>query len=123
MENRPEVAECMRLACMKSVTTLGFVENEVVLVKDALAAIDAINEAVPDLLFLNIFLVGVSGVNLLTELAMDERLKKTSFEVLTDFPIDVEGLEEYGVVKVLNREKILPSEVTKLVKRFVSDER
>lgn len=123
MENRPEVAECMRLACMKSVVTLGFVENEVVLVKDALAAIDAINEAVPDLLFLNIFLVGVSGVNLLTELAMDERLKKTSIVVLTDFPIDVEGLEEYGVVKVLNREKILPSEVTKLVKRFVIDER
>ena len=94
-------------------------DSEVVVVKDALTAMNEIDKEVPRMIFFEVFLVGISGVNFLNELIMDERMAKTALVLMVDNDMEIAGAEEYGIVRILNLEKMRPQEVVGLVKRYV----
>ena len=140
VSSNEDVARCVKLACeaglvhglklthkVESVHDLelacgaesGLLDSEVVVVKDALTAMNEIDKEIPRMIFFEVFLVGISGVNFLNELIMDERMTKTALVLMVDNEMEIAGAEEYGIVRILNLEKMRPQEVVGLVKRYV----
>lgn len=84
-------------------------------------AIDAINglaEGVPDLIFLEIRLVGPDGFTLLNELMSYDDTAQVPVVLVTDLPLTGRDLAIYGVVGILLKETMKPVEIRRYVERF-----
>lgn len=123
VSGRKDITNCLKMACEEGLREKKGCESaqadgEVIVVRDALAALDEIDKEVPVMVFFEMFLTGVSGVNFLNELIMDERMAKTALVLMVDNEMEIAGAEEYGIVRILNLEKMRPQEVVGLVKRY-----
>jgi DNA-binding response OmpR family regulator len=84
---------------------------------DGVAVRERMTEVVPDILILDVLLTGPTGISILNEMQ--------SYDDLTGVPVIIvssaeigEGLEEYGVVGVLDKGKMLPRELLSMVRKF-----
>ena len=92
-------------------------------------AIDAMEEIaagnLPELIFLDILLTGPDGFTFLNELASYTDTAKIPVVVVSSLDFTGKDLSEYGLVGVLDKNKMLPAEIRDYVKKYVgaSDER
>ena len=106
-------SECVATAAKKvdnNVTTKCF--------KNAVEAMNSLEEKLPDLIFLDILLPGPDGFTFLNELASYIDTAKIPVILVTSLNLPETDLSIYGVQGILNKENMTPKEVENYVKRY-----
>ena len=96
---------------------LGYYERllcdyEVGLFRNGVELMERMNEEVPDVLILDIMLTGPTGFSVLHEMQSYEDLGRVPVIVVSGVGIK-EDLNEYGVVRVFDKEEMRPEELLK----------
>lgn len=80
---------------------------------NVISAINSMNDEVPDIIFLDILLDGPDGFTLLNEMASYSDTEKVPIVIVSSLDIKEDGLDDYGVVAVLNKAEMTPESVKK----------
>lgn len=112
VDSEREMAECVGRATKKA-------GAEFRIFPDAFSAMAAIDEEMPELIFLEVLLTGPDGFSFLNELISYPDTAKIPVVLVSalDFSSATE-LAAYGVVGVLNKETMRPEDVAGYVKRY-----
>lgn len=102
------MAECVAQACGDETKTF----------TNAIDAMKAIDEETPRLIFLDILLDGPDGFTLLNEMASYSDTLKVPVVIVTSLSLERESLASYGVVGVLEKEKMNPREIRDYVEKY-----
>ena len=86
---------------------------------DAYAAIAAIDQETPSAILLDILLTGPDGITFLNEIMSYEETAKIPIIIITSLELNIDKLENYGVVKVFNKATMKPNEIKTFVKNLV----
>ena len=85
-------------------------------------AINELSEELPEIIFMDVLLTGPDGFTLLNELSSYSDTAAIPIVIVSALNFAKVDLSEYGVIGVLNKEKMLPEEireyVTKYTKRY-----
>ena len=93
--------------------------SEVRIFGNAIEAMEAISEGeIPEMIFLDILLTGPDGFTFLNELASYGDTAKIPVVLVTSLAIHNKDLSTYGVVGILEKEKMKPQEINEYVKRY-----
>ncbi len=103
------MAECVAKACG---------EKEVRIFGDALAAVAALADGLPEMIFMDVMLTGPDGFTMLNELASYSDTMRIPVVLVTSVEIGGLNLAEYGVVGVLSKDTMKPAEVRKYVEKY-----
>lgn len=85
---------------------------------DCVAAIDRMAEQTPDLVILDILLIGPTGFSILNEMQSYPDLAKVPVIVVSSVDLRAEDLKKYGVKKVFNKSTMYPAELKSAVNHF-----
>lgn len=105
------IAECVAKACRAE-------KREVKVAHDALGAMMALEEEVPELIFMDVLLTGPDGFAFLNELITYEDTAKIPVVVMSEVKFDPTDLSDYGVVEVMDKDAMTPAEVRKYVQKY-----
>jgi len=97
---------------------VGSVEIKIQHFTNAIAAINATAEDVPDLIFLDVLLDGPDGFTFLNEMQSYEDLAQVPVVLLTSLDFTGRDLKRYGVVSILNKSEMTPEQINKLVEQY-----
>jgi len=86
--------------------------------KNAIDAINALSAPLPSLIFLDILLPGPDGFTFLNELVSYPDTAKIPVVIVTSLDLPTQNLQDYGVVGILNKETMKPSDVEEYAKRY-----
>ena len=98
------MADCIALSLQK----LGEIET----FGNVFMAIQALDQGLPDLIFLDVLLDGPDGFTLLNELASYSDTALIPVIIVSSLDLSHHDLRHYGVVGYLNKETMLPEEIT-----------
>lgn len=98
------MADCIAL----SLQDLGEIET----FGNVFTAIQALDQGLPDLIFLDVLLDGPDGFTLLNELASYSDTALIPVIIVSSLDFSHHDLRHYGVVGYLNKETMLPEEIT-----------
>jgi CheY-like chemotaxis protein len=103
------MAECVAKACgEKGVRIFG----------DALAAVGALEDGLPEMIFMDVMLTGPDGFTMLNELISYPDTMKIPIVIVTAMRLSSLDLSEYGVVGVLNKDTMTPTEIKEYVRKY-----
>lgn len=85
--------------------------TETKIFRDAISAISEISDDQPDLIFLDILLTGPDGFTFLNEIVSYEDTGKIPVVIISSLDFQLESLKNYNVVKILNKDTLLPSDL------------
>lgn len=103
------MAECIAKAC----------DTETRVFANAIEAMNEISEGeLPDLIFLDILLDGPDGFTFLNELVSYTDTAKIPIVIVSSLDLQGRGLSEYGVVGILDKEKMKPREIREYVGQY-----
>ncbi len=85
---------------------------------DAYAAMAAIDEELPEMIFLDILLTGPDGFTFLNELVSYSDTAKVPVVITSSLNLGDSDLSGYGVVGILNKAEMLPEDVRRYVERY-----
>lgn len=106
------MAECIASAIAKT-------KCEVKVFSDALMAMNAISDGeIPKMIFLDILLSGPDGFTFLNELMSYSDTAKIPIVIVTSLNLKQADLSVYGVVGVLEKEKMTPREIMEYAKKY-----
>ena len=108
IEDDPMMAECIARAS----------KAEHQIFDNAIDAISALGEDLPDLIFLDILLSGPDGFTFLNELASYSDTAKIPVVIISSLDFSHRDLSDYGVVGALNKDNMLPQEIRDYVCRY-----
>ena len=83
-------------------------------------AINAMNETVPELIFLDVLLNGPDGFTLLNEMASYNDTGKVPIVIMSSLDFKGQDLSQYGVVGYLNKAEMTPEDVLKYVRKYAT---
>jgi CheY-like chemotaxis protein len=86
--------------------------------KNAIDAMNDLDEQLPDLIFLDVLLPGPDGFTFINEIASYPDTSKIPIILVTSLELPETDLSIYGIQGILNKEKMKPSEVADYVKRY-----
>ena len=109
LEDDHMMAECIARSCGKVPTKI---------FPDGIAAMNALNDEIPDLIFLDVLLSGPDGFTFLNELVSYSDTANIPVVIISSLNLENKDLSDYGVVGILNKDKMLPQEIKKYVERF-----
>jgi len=105
------MAECIARACTG--------RGEVQIFTNAIEAMQAMGDGeLPDLIFLDILLVGPDGFTFLNEMVSYPDTVKVPVVVVTSLDLAEKDLVGYGVVGVLKKEKMTPQEIKAYAEKY-----
>ena len=103
------MAECIVRACKKPAKIF----------TNAIEAMDAISDGeLPELIFLDILLDGPDGFTFLNELISYDDTVKIPIVIVSSLDFKEQDLSVYGVVGVLDKEKMIPREIKDYVDKY-----
>ena len=104
------MAECIARACHGFKTRI---------FGDAIDAMNGISGGeMPDLIFLDVLLTGPDGFTFLNELVSYTDTAKIPIVIVSSLDFKEKDLSSYGVVGVLDKDKMLPEEILEYAKRY-----
>lgn len=105
------MAKCVARACEKSgLKTRIF--------GDAITAMAALNEDLPEMIFLDILLSGPDGFTFLNELVSYSDTMKIPVVVISSLKFSEKDLRDYGVVGVLDKTTMMPEEIRGYARKY-----
>ncbi|MBR3254480.1 response regulator [Candidatus Saccharibacteria bacterium] len=103
------MTECIARACKKPAKIFS----------NAIEAMDAISDGeLPELIFLDILLDGPDGFTFLNELISYDDTAKIPIIIVSSLDLEGRDLSIYGVIGILNKEKMLPGEIKDYVDKY-----
>lgn len=103
------MAECVARATGK----------ECLVFANAIEAMGEISSSVmPEMIFLDILLDGPDGFTFLNELVSYTDTARIPVVIVTSLELGQKDLSAYGVVQVLNKEKMKPADIRRLVEQY-----
>ena len=78
---------------------------------DAVSAIAAVNEQVPDVIILDILLTGPDGFTFLNELRSYPDTAETPVILISSLDLTNENLSSYGITKILDKSTMIPEDL------------
>ncbi len=109
VEDDELMAGCVAEACK---------EYETQIFSNAITAMDAVATQLPDLIFLDILLVGPDGFTFLNELASYQDTARIPIVIISSLNFKDKDLSVYGVVGYLDKATMFPKEITAYAKRY-----
>jgi DNA-binding response OmpR family regulator len=102
---------------------LGNAEFTVSIAPNAITAIDLIDIKKPDVILLDLLLEGTTAMALLNELQSHHDLSKIPIVMITANAeqISISSLKPYGVVEILDKVSMLPSDVRIAVRKLLHE--
>lgn len=88
---------------------------------DAISAVQALDSGIPRAIFLDILLDGPDGFTLLNELGSYDDTAKIPVIIVSSLDLDGQNLSHYGVVKIFNKETMLPREIIATLGEVLGD--
>lgn len=85
---------------------------------NAIEAMNAINDDLPDLIFLDILLDGPDGFTFLNELASYPDTAQIPIIVVTSLDLKLDHLENYQIQKILKKDEMTPKEIKKYADEY-----
>lgn len=85
---------------------------------NAISAMNALSDALPDLIFLDILLDGPDGFTFLNELASYPDTSKIPIVVVTSLDLKLDRLKNYQIEKILKKDKMTPKEIKKYADEY-----
>lgn len=114
IEDEPIMAECIALAA-ESVTQMSpdgtLVRPTVETFSDAVLAMQAFQNAVPDLILLDIMLTGPNGFTFLQEIMSYPDTARIPVILITSLTFSMQDLAPYGIVQVLDKATMTPLQI------------
>ena len=111
IEDGEVMAECMCRA-------VGY-KNKVKVFSNAIDVMNEItNNNLPDLIFLDILLIGPDGFTFLNEAVSYSDTAMIPVVIVSSLDFGGKDFLEYGVVGVLNKEKMVPGDIEKYVNKY-----
>ena len=107
-----EFAECIA----KQVRA--FSKDTVKIFGNGVEAISATSEEVPKLIFLDVLLDGPDGFTFLNELMSYGDTEKIPVVIMSSLHFAEESLKSYGVVRVLDKAKMVPGEIQEIIQEY-----
>ena len=86
---------------------------------NAIEAIAALNDETPPLIFLDILLDGPDGFTYLNELASYAETAKIPVVIISSLNLP-KNLSDYGVVKILNKSTLTPTDLQSLAQKYAT---
>lgn len=108
-----DFAECVAQMIRK------IARSEVAIFGNGVEAIAAMDEKMPELIFLDVLLDGPDGFTFLNEIMSYSDTEKIPIVIISSLAIKQGGLENYGVVAVLNKAEMTPSDVRAILQSYV----
>ena len=102
------MAECVARAC-KAPTRI---------FSNAIEAMSAIDDELPQMIFLDILLDGPDGFTFLNELASYSDTAKIPVVIVSSLNFENQDLSDYGVVGFLNKDTMQPKEILNYVTKY-----
>lgn len=96
----------------------GLAQAEIRIFGNAIEAVSSLDGELPKMILMDVMLTGPDGFTLLNELASYSDTAKIPVVIISALDFCREDLEEYGVVGVLNKEKMVPEEIRKYVAEY-----
>lgn len=119
VEDEPVMAECVALA----VETVGVpgasgevVRPHVEVFNDAVTAMDALRENLPDLILLDVMLTGPDGFTFLNEMISYNDTAKIPVILITTLDLSSRDLSHYGVRRILDKATMTPEDIRTAVR-------
>ena len=105
------MAKCVARACEKC-------RLKTRIFGDAISAMNAINDELPEMIFLDILLSGPDGFTFLNEMISYSDTMKIPIVVISSLEFKEKDLVDYGVVAVLDKAKMRPAEIQDLARKY-----
>lgn len=90
---------------------------------NAIEAVNALDEEVPDVIFLDVLLDGPDGFTFLNETASYSDTRKIPVVLVSSFDFSGKDLSDYGVVATLNKGAMTPEDVKLIMAEVVNNGR
>jgi len=103
------MAECVATACG---------EHPVRVFSNAIDAIAALNDVLPNLILLDIMLDGPDGFTFLNELMSYEDTAKIPILIVSSLDLSGKRLDSYNVVGILNKDTMTPKDIQKYIREY-----
>lgn len=87
---------------------------------DAISAIQNLDSDLPKIIFLDILLTGPDGFSFLNEIVSFENTAKIPVVIITSLDLKTANLENYNVVKILNKETLVPEDIKNIAKELLN---
>ena len=97
-------------------------DDEVRVFTNGVEAISALDNGVPELIFLDILLDGPDGFTFLNEISSYSDTKQIPVVVVSSLNL-ADELSDYGVVKVLDKSMMVPADIKKCVEKYIDERR
>lgn len=88
---------------------------------DAIAAVSALNDEIPDAILLDIMLTGPDGFTFLNELNSYHDTMNVPIVIVTSLDMSAQDLCQYNVAEVLQKETMTPIEIKFAVERALKN--
>ena len=94
------------------------IQSDARIFSNAIEAIQALDEELPKLIFLDILLTGPDGFTFLNEMISYSDTAKIPIVIVSSLDFDGKDLSVYGVVKVLNKDTMTPDDIKECVRKY-----
>lgn len=111
------MADCIEL----SVKNSGITSNQIYKFTNAITAVAALNEHLPDLIFLDVLLDGPDSFSFLNELSSYADTAKIPIIIVTSLDLKDYDLSHYNIVEVLQKETMHPTDITTIAQEILSN--
>lgn len=107
IEDEPIMADCIALGLDEQAKG----EYQISTFNNAISAIEAMNDEVPDAILLDVLLGGPDGFTMLNELISYPDTARIPVVIMTSLKLQLSSLEHYGVVEILDKAKMTPEDI------------
>lgn len=116
IEDEPIMADCIAAAIAGVATE----PNDIAVFNDAVSAMEAVNERLPDVILLDIMLTGPNGFTFLNEMISYPDTAKVPVVLISSLDLSKRNLEHYGVTQVLDKAKMTPDDIYAAIQAALS---
>ncbi len=109
IDSNIEMANCVAKACGDCVVKI---------FHNAIEAMQALDNCLPSLIFMDIDLTGPNGFSFLNEVISYEDTSKVPAVIISDLDLSKFDLSMYGVVGFLNKDTMKPEDITEYVTKY-----
>ena len=111
IEDDEIMAECIAAPCQKC-------GQKARIFHDAISAMNALDENLPELIFLDILLTGPDGFTFLNELVSYEDTRKIPVAIVSSLDFKNQDLSHYGVKRILKKDTMTPNDIKNCLNEF-----
>lgn len=111
IDSNIEMAKCLALACKGKETRI---------FNNAIEAMQALDDGLPELIFLDVMLTGPDGFSFLNEMISYTDTARVPVVIVSGTNLEKMNLDIYGVVGFLNKDTMKPEDVKKYVTKYTA---